>query len=121
MTPFGEAVRRLRLRKGVSQKEMAAALNLSPAYLSALEHGKRGLPTFDLLQRIAGYFNIIWDDAEDLARLAESSHPRVRIDTSGLSPAATELANLLAESIERLDEDQLRRLSASIRAALGRR
>ena len=59
MTPFGEAVRKLRLRKGVSQKDMAAALNVTPAYLSALEHGKRGTPTFDLLQRIAGYFNII--------------------------------------------------------------
>ncbi len=54
MTPFGEAVRKLRLRKGVSQKEMAAALNLSPADLSALEHGRRGMPSFDLLQRIAG-------------------------------------------------------------------
>ncbi|TIS93665.1 MAG: transcriptional regulator, partial [Mesorhizobium sp.] len=35
-------------------------------------------------------------------------------------PAATELANLLAESIEKLDEAELRRLSASIRAALRR-
>lgn len=83
MTPFGEAVRRLRARKGVSQKEMAAALNVSPAYLSALEHGKRGLPTFDLLQRIAGYFNIIWDEAEELFLLARTSDPRVVIDTSG--------------------------------------
>ena len=38
MTPFAEAVRKLRARKGVTQKEMAAALNVSPAYLSALEH-----------------------------------------------------------------------------------
>ena len=43
-----------------------------------------------------GYFNVIWDDAEELERLAETSHPRVIVDTSGLSPAATELANLLA-------------------------
>lgn len=57
-----------------------------PAYLSALEHGKRGLPTFDLLQRIAGYFNIIWDEAEELFLLARSSDPRVVIDTSGLPP-----------------------------------
>lgn len=66
MTPFAEAVRMLRERKGVTQKEMAAAIGVSPAYLSALEHGKRGRPSFDLLQRIAGYFNIIWDEAEDL-------------------------------------------------------
>lgn len=66
MTPFGDALRQLRERKGVSQKEMAAAIGVSPAYLSALEHGKRGLPNFDFLQRVAGYFNIIWDEAEEL-------------------------------------------------------
>ena len=40
-TPFGKAVRHLRDRKGVSQKDMAKALGVSPAYLSALENGKR--------------------------------------------------------------------------------
>jgi transcriptional regulator with XRE-family HTH domain len=103
MTPFGEAVRRLRQRKGVSQKEMAAALNVAPAYLSALEHGRRGLPTFDLLQRIAGYFNIIWDEAEELFMLARGSDPRVVIDTAGMAPEYTALANSLAAQIRQLD------------------
>lgn len=112
MTPFGEAVRRLRARKGVSQKEMAQALNVSPAYLSALEHGNRGLPTFDLLQRIAGYFNIIWDEAEELFLLARSSDPRVVIDTSGLPSEHTEFANRLARQIRNLDSAEIGRLSA---------
>ncbi len=72
-------------------------LRVSPAYLSALEHGRRGQPTWDLLQRIITYFNIIWDEAEELQNLAAVSHPRVVIDTSGLSPQATQLANLLAK------------------------
>jgi DNA-binding XRE family transcriptional regulator len=41
MTPFGEAMHRLRAERGISQKQMAAAIGVSPAYLSALEHGKR--------------------------------------------------------------------------------
>jgi transcriptional regulator with XRE-family HTH domain len=112
MTPFGEAVRKLRERKGVSQKQMAAALNVSPAYLSALEHGKRGLPTFDLLQRIAGYFNIIWDEAEELFLLARSSDPRVVVDTSGLSSEHTAFANLLAGRIRDLDRATLDELTS---------
>jgi len=111
-TPFGEAVRKLRVRKGVSQKQMAAALNVSPAYLSALEHGKRGLPTFDLLQRIAGYFNIIWDEAEELFLLARSSDPRVVIDTSSLPPEYTAFANRLAGQIRSLDATVLAELTA---------
>ena len=111
MTPFGEAVRKLRERKGVTQKEMAAALDVTPAYLSALEHGKRGLPTFALLQRIAGYFNIIWDEAEELFMLAEASDPRVVVDTSDMPPEYTAFANRLAKQIRSLSPDVLEQLT----------
>jgi transcriptional regulator with XRE-family HTH domain len=121
MTPLGERIRALRRERGVSQKEMAAAVGVSAAYLSALEHGRRSAPTWTLIQKIIGYFNIIWDDAEELQRLAEMSHPRVMLDTSGLTPAATELANLLAENIDRLDEADLRLLIASIREKSSKR
>lgn len=117
MTPLGEKLRALRRERGLSQKQMAAALGISAAYLSALEHGRRGAPTWVLVQKIIGYFNIIWDDAEELQRLAETSHPRVVVDTSGLSPAATELANLLAVRIGELDEPTIRSLLATINSA----
>lgn len=107
MTPFGEAVRRLRGQRGVTQKEMAEALGVSPAYLSALEHGHRSMPSWDFLQRVIGYFNIIWDEAEHLQKLAALSHPRITIDTSGLSPRATEVANRMASQIHQLGEDDL--------------
>lgn len=105
MTPFGEKLRDLRTERGISQKEMAKAIGVSAAYLSALEHGKRGQPTWDKLQRIIQYFNIIWDEAEELQRLAMISDPRITIDTGGLSPAATELANLLAAKIGEIDAE----------------
>ena len=119
MTPFGRRIRELRGRRGVSQKEMAAALGVSAAYLSALEHGRRGVPSWPMIQKIIGYFNVIWDDAEELQRLAEASHPRVVVDTSGLSPSATELANLLAERIGELDEEAIRRVIGEIEKASG--
>ena len=114
MTPFGERMRLLRRRKGVTQRQMAEAIGVSAAYLSALEHGRRGAPNWALVQKIVGYFNVIWDDAEELQRLAESSHPRVVVDTAGLSPKATALANRLASEIARLDDRALDQLSAII-------
>ncbi|PKR88582.1 transcriptional regulator [Pleomorphomonas diazotrophica] len=107
MTPFGARLRELREARGMTLKSMAAAIGVSPAYLSALEHGRRGRPTWDLLQRIIGHLNIIWDEAEELERLADLSHPRIVIDTEGLTPKATELANRLAERIGSLDESRL--------------
>lgn len=118
MTPFGERVRDLREARGVTQKQMAEALGVSAAYLSALEHGKRGAPSWVLLQKIVGYFNIIWDEAEDLQRLAESSHPRVVIDTAGLSANATLLANRLAMGIDRLAEEDLQSLLQTLQAMI---
>lgn len=107
MTPFGQKIREMRARHGLAQKDMAAALGVSAAYLSALEHGRKGAPSFEFVQRIIRYFNIIWDDADEVMRLAGISHPRVVIDTGNLSPEATLLANELAGSIHCLDSQSL--------------
>lgn len=114
MTPFGERLRALRAGRGSTLKEMAAALQVSSAYLSALEHGHRGRPTDGLIHQICGYFGLIWDDAEALHHLAEISHPRVTIDTAGLSPTATRLAHRLAKNIAALDEDTLAALLSQV-------
>jgi transcriptional regulator with XRE-family HTH domain len=110
MTPFGEKLRALRAERGISLKAMAAALGLSAAYLSALEHGRRGRPTHALVVAICAQLNIIWDEADELIRLARLSHPRVTVDTAGLSPGATEFANLLAERIRKLPPATIARL-----------
>jgi len=114
MTPLGARLRALRESRGVSLKDMAAALNVSSAYLSALEHGRRGKPTWILLQRIITYFNVIWDEAEELQRLAELSDPRVVVDTAGLSPEATEFANRLANDIARLSVEDINFLKSEM-------
>ena len=115
MTPFGEKIRALRKDRGVTMKQMAQAIGVSAPYLSALENGNRGLPSWYLVQRIIAYFNIIWDEAEDITELARLSHPRVVIDTSGLSPLATELANRLADNISQFSETDLKQLLQLLR------
>jgi transcriptional regulator with XRE-family HTH domain len=102
MTPFGARVRRLRRERGITLKKMAGDLNLSPAYLSALEHGRRGRPAPGLVRQVCAYFDIIWDEAEELERLAALSHP---------------LANRLAANIRDLPADTVKRLLAELKSA----
>ena len=116
MTPFGEKMRKLRAGRAITLKQMSTAIGVSSAYLSALEHGKRGRPGWHLIQRIIAYFNIIWDEAEEVTRLARISHPRITIDTSGLNPLATELANRLADDISKLEPQTLNELLALLSA-----
>lgn len=118
MTPFGEKIREFRKRQGITMKKMADDLGVSSAYLSALEHGNRGRPGPGLILQVCGYFDLNWEEADDLKGLAGLSHPRAVVDTAGLSPKATELANLLAQNIRELDEDTIDWVLAEIRGRL---
>lgn len=120
MTPFGERVRQLRRERGLLLKDMAAHLGVSSAYLSALERGERGKPTWALIQGIMHCLNIIWDEADELARLADLSDPRVKVDTASLSPRATLLANRLSRDIRTLSEADLESLLALLDQAQAR-
>ena len=109
-TPFGQRLRDLRRERGVTLKDLAEALGVSQAYLSALDTGRRPRPTPARVDQICAYFGIIWDEAESLKDLARLSQPRITIDTTGLSPEATRLANRLAQRIRRLDGKKIQRL-----------
>lgn len=112
MTPFGARLRALRAAHGMTLKQLAAQLQVSAAYLSALEHGKRGAPSTGLVHQVCDVFGLIWDEAEDLAALARLSHPRVVVNTAGLTPEQTALANRVAQSIHRLSPETVAALHA---------
>jgi transcriptional regulator with XRE-family HTH domain len=112
VTPFGARLRALRAERGVTLHRLAAELHISAAYLSALEHGRRGAPSAGLVHQINEFFGLIWDDAEEMARLARLSHPRVTVNTAGLTPEQTALANRLAQSIHRLSPETVATLHA---------
>ena len=107
MTPFGKRLRTLREERGILLKDMAADLGVSATYLSALEHGRRSKPNWSFVQRVIHYFNIIWDEADELQRLADLSDPRIVVETAGLSQKATLLANLLSRTIGELSDAEL--------------
>ena len=88
-------------------KRLASELQVSSAYLSALEHGRRGAPSAGLVHQVNEFFGLIWDEADDLAGLARLSRPRVRINTAGLTAEQTALANRLAQMIHRLPPDMI--------------
>ena len=105
MTPFGSRLRQLRAERGLTQKHLAAELQVSSAYLSALEHGRRSTPSAGLVHQVNEYFGLIWDEADEMSGLARLSRPKVRIDTGGLTAEQTALANRLARTLHQLPPD----------------
>jgi len=116
MTPFGARVRALRTQRGITPTRLATELQISVTYLSALEHGKRGAPSAGLVHQVNEFFGLIWDGADDLARLARLSHPRVSFNTAVLTPEQTALANRIAQSIHRLPPETVAPLHAILDA-----
>lgn len=117
LTPFGERVRELRRERGLQLKHMAASLGVSSAYLSALERGERGRPTWALIQGVIHYFGIIWDDADELQHLAEMSETKPQIDARGTGPRAMLVANRLAREFGDLDVAAVEQIAAVLDSA----
>lgn len=117
MTPFGARLRALRAAHGITLRQLAATLQVSAAYLSALEHGRRGAPSAGLVHQVNEVFGLIWDEAEELALLARLSNPRVTVNTAGLTPEQTALANRLAQAIHRLPPETVAALHAVLDTA----
>ena len=106
MTPFGEHMRFLRSKYNKNLQQQADRLSVSVAYLSALERGKKGRPSPALIDQICVWLGLIWDEAEQIKRLALISHPKPVTNASKLGPKAIALANILANNIDRLSESQ---------------
>ena len=108
MTPFGVKIRDWRQRKNRTLYQQADALGVSTAYLSALETGNRGRPSTVLVDQICVWLGLIWDDAEELKRLAALSHPKPTINARGHSAEAIYMVNFLARNIDRLSATDCR-------------
>ncbi|MCU1694253.1 MAG: hypothetical protein JWR34_316 [Mycobacterium sp.] len=57
----GERLKRLRLRSGVSLREQARVLEISPSSLSAVENGRGGI-SLKRLQHVAQHFDLVVSD-----------------------------------------------------------
>ena len=120
MTPFGTKIRDWRQRQGRTLYQQAEELGVSAAYLSALENGFRGRPSAVLVDQICVWLGLIWDDAEELKRLAAFSHPKPTVNARGHSAEAIYMVNFLEQNIDRLSVSDCRVVTDFIAARLQR-
>lgn len=103
LTEFGKAVRSARVRAEASLQMMADALGTTPAFLSALETGRKNIPDA-WVSNINGYLAQHGQYIPNLRQLADVSNKQVPVD--GVSPAQQMLVAGFARV--RLDDSQLK-------------
>lgn len=89
MITTGQRIRRLRERKGWTQLELAAALNINNSVLSRIESGKRPVED-ELLVRLADLFGTSTDYLLGRADRISESRPAYLSDRSPLEDAFLE-------------------------------
>lgn len=115
MTPFGKAVRHLRIEHEMMLGDMADALDMSPSYLSQIETGKKPIPT-DMVGRIAAMFHLSASDASALHQEAAKSMTDFKIKLSANAPARDRIiANELAVEFARLTPEEKERIQRIVR------
>lgn len=105
-TEFGKYLCGFRIDKGIKLKDMADALNITPAYLSAIETGKRE-PTHSLLSKILNVYDFEKDMADKLKTAFDRTRNVIAINTTELNKVQLDFAFLFARKITTLSEAQV--------------
>lgn len=99
LTPFGEAVRILRIRYGLSLKVMAESMGISSAYLSSIEFGEKRLLQKHIDSALSFFSDkVSVEQLRDLRTAAEKS--KSVIDTSNLAADARGYAAAFARKLQ---------------------
>lgn len=107
LTPFGIAVRKLRLDKGMRLLDLAARLGLSAAFLSAIETGRRPIPDGFVL-KVAKGMELSTQELSVLRKAADRTRSTVKIER--LPEDQRELVAAFARRIDKVPPDIIEKL-----------
>jgi transcriptional regulator with XRE-family HTH domain len=110
LTPFGKALRKLRIDRGWLLKDMAEGADVTPSFLSGVETGRKCIPS-DLVKKITKWGKLGAEVVRELEAMAEISKKEFVINTKpGMTQSDLEAAALLARfgELPQKDRDQIK-------------
>lgn len=118
LTPFGKAVRKARLDADVTLSDMATNLGCTAAFLSALETGRKKVPT-EIVTKVEQYFAARGIRLDRLQPLADVSNATVSLE--GLTPDhQLMVAGFARASMRNVDPEDLEQLKSLLKKIGGK-
>lgn len=105
ITSLGKKLRMLRLDRGEVMKDMANALDVSSAYLSAIERGKKA-PSEKVISGIKKHYALSPAEARELQEAVELSQTSISIDLHDADEDQRMLATAFARKFRDLEDFQ---------------
>lgn len=107
LTLLGKELRILRISRGEILKEMADKLGITPAYLSAIENGKRE-PTRKFMNTLISVYDLSEKEIEKLEKAYSETINSISINfTEEMSPTQKDLSFVFARRFDKLSEDDI--------------
>lgn len=103
LSPFGKALRHIRLEKGLKLLDIANAMSVSSAFISALETGRRAIPDGFVAKLGQNLTQLGAADIRALRIAADRTRKEVKVDN--LAPDDREFVAAFARSISELPEE----------------
>jgi HTH-type transcriptional regulator, competence development regulator len=119
MTPFGKALRKLRIDRELLLGDMAERLGISASYLSQIETGKKAIPD-GFVEKIRNGFALADEEVREIRHQAVVSTNEFKIDLGERANADDKvLADALATQFARLSPDAKERIAKVIHGGKG--
>lgn len=109
LTELGKELRKIRINSDELLKDMASKLGITPAYLSAIENGKR-TPTKKFMDTLFSIYKISEEEQKNLTQIFHSTIDNVSINLSDHSQEHKDLGLVFARKFAGLTPDQIDKL-----------
>ena len=103
ITEFGKTLRKIRIDRGEVLKDMAAKLEVSPSFISAIEVGKKKIPT-GFLERIGDLYDLTTAEKQILMDTAKDTVTAVKINLLGSDSTQRRAALVFARDFGTLSD-----------------
>lgn len=106
ITSIGKFLRKVRIDNNEILADMASKLNVSASFLSAVENGKRKIPS-DWNKKISLLYGLNESQSERLDQAIAETEQCCEIDLSGVAKQNREVAVSFARKFATMDEEQI--------------
>jgi len=108
-TEFGTTVKQLRQLAGMTLLEVAQKMDVSIAFLSAIENGRKRVPD-DFVDKVGAALPAARQQADELEAMASQARGQVVVPLTQASRKDADLATVLARKFNSLSEKQKDRI-----------
>lgn len=105
-TAFGKILRIIRVEHDEYLKDMAAKLNITSAYLSSIENGKRNIPD-GIIEKLEEIYSLPAEMKEKLAKAIYQTQNKIEISIGNMPSDRQHMAWAFARKFHELDDKQI--------------